>query len=1031
MLNLQGWLPAAAAFVLGVLVLKLKDWAKRLVDLGADLLYRRLAGSALLRRTALRRYTIKIYRQHCRFPVYFRPDEHLAMDMDSVYVPVTVASGFGTDAERRDAEIALRDIRQAIVLGDPGAGKTILLRHTVFVWARERYDPWSESRTWYDPRSRPRVELGALVDIPVLLPLHSVDLDTGDLGAQIARYFAEYDFPNARTWVERALEEGKLAVYFDGLDEVPTAQRARVAGEIRRFMRTYDRCRVVVTCRVAVYRGEFGEEAIPLLKVEGFDDRHIQQFLHAWSWPPVLAPDTVEQLLSALRDTPQLMPLARNPLLLTLIANLYSFEYAGTGQALPHSRADFYDQVTVSLLRDHQRDARFAPPVKRSALQRLALAAQDVLAGAYDRLAIPLEKVLPVLREVLEQYGRSVDSAEDMLAEIVDRSGLLLSLDNGERYQFAHLTLQEYLAATALADQPDLLLQRYRQDPEIWRETVRLWCGLVTQDCSPVVRAILRAEPLLAFQCLADAQMVDDALADEIVTMFRARLTEPAGGADGAAQDAVVAAFGLVAADRRPHGRAVFELLRETAEDSSAPQRAQAAVHALAATRLPQAARYFASQLAVLPDALDGLVSMGDLTVAALKEAGPDLPVGVAAKALWTIRTPSAISALGDLLEGAIGLEDPEPSWEVAFRLADLLRDSQAAAAMRFSGPLRRRFWWHWSWVKEPYNKPWLPPGTHMPYPFMDLSQLICILAALLSAAASAGFTPPGDVTPDPRIVVPLALVDPLAAQSRALRLKAEDLDALLRADLDQVLGGNGMAAQLLHRHGLAALGRRLNSEAAESRRSSEGYAALGRRVMAAAGLPPARLRLLEWLPAGICRNVVEVLASNGIAHKDAWESGARLLTYDFASKFGMILPLYMMLSIAPCSRVAAAFSGHGPWGVQGWLGIIFLALAAGSMVFLLFGGVPLRRLWSWTRPAPNLRLAFWVWVAGVLPLTCCIAMAEWWGTWRSFMFGLLFFVGVIWLIRPLASRQALTDLLNDDVALLVESLESAPQITR
>ncbi|MCZ0986218.1 NACHT domain-containing protein [Streptomyces diastatochromogenes] len=566
--QVRQWLPAVGAFVLGVLFLKLKDWFKRLVDKAGAALYRRLAGSALLRRTALRRYTIKTHERHRSFSVSFQPARNRAMDMASVYVPLRTATGFG--AEQREATASLHESRQAVVLGVPGAGKTMLLRHTVLAWARERYRPdLPARRTWYDPRRRHRVDLGTPTDIPVLLSLHSVDLDAGDITAHIVNHFADHDFPNARTWVERALDEGRLAVYFDGLDEVPTTQRPRVAAAIRRFMKVYDRCRAVVTCRVAVYRGEFAQEAVPVLLVEEFDDRLIQRFLHGWPWPPNLAPDTVEQLLGALRDTPQLKPLARNPLLLTMIAHLYSYEYAGTDQVLPHNRADFYNEVTVSLLRDRdlERVRRFPATLKRAVLQQLALAAQSVPSDAYDRLAMPYEKVRREVGAVLERLGRPVEETDDILSEIVDRSGLLLAIDNGERYQFAHLTLQEYLAAKAV--QADVLLDRYRADPHVWREVVRLWCGAEPRDCTPLVREVLAVDPLLAFQCLADAQLIEDSLADEIIAHFGALLGDDSASLE---QEAVVAAFGVVAAQRRVRGVAVFELLCAAARDTTNPR---------------------------------------------------------------------------------------------------------------------------------------------------------------------------------------------------------------------------------------------------------------------------------------------------------------------------------------------------------------------------------------------------------------------------------------------------------------------------
>ncbi|MET7703074.1 NACHT domain-containing protein [Streptomyces sp. NPDC005485] len=1005
---------AASGVVLTILVLKFKDVFKRLVDLAGTALYNRLAGSALLARTALRRYTVRMYERHHRFAVSFRPGEAEAMDMASVYVPLRAASGFGAAAEQGEAGATLAEVRRAVVLGVPGAGKTMLLRHTVLAWARRRYDPGASPwRTWYDPRLRHRVELGTPTDIPVLLPLHSVDLAQGDLVRHIVGHFAEHGFPKADKWVARALDEGRLALYFDGLDEVPTAQRPEVAAAIGKFMTVYGRCRAVVTCRVAVYRGEFNEEADRTLRVEEFDDRLVDRFLRGWTWPPSLEPDTVDQLLGALRDTPQLMTLARNPLLLTMIATLYSHEYAGTGQALPHNRTDFYEQVTVSLLRDRQRDAHFAQPMKRSALQQLALAAQGVPPDAYDRLAIPYDKVLPVMRETLERYGRPADDAEAMLNEIVDRSGLLLSVDNGERFQFAHLTLQEYLAATALADEPAAIRERYLRDPEVWRETVRLWCGVVSRDCTDVVREILAADPLLAFQCLADAQVVEDGLADELVTMFHDRLG--GGGIVGADEDAVVAAFGLVAADRRPRGLAVFELLRETAEGSDDPGRARAATYALAATHLPRAARFLASRLLQLPVAKEALASMGDVAVAAVLAPEPDLPGELITEMLWAVRTPRAIHSLAELLRS----DDPATAQDAAFRLADLVRDRGLVAVKRnvsreLDWVLRYRPGWsEFFWVMGPYREggDWAGPRG-----------IFIALAAHLRKAAESGAAPPPGVEPDPRLVVPLALVDYGGAGPRELSLGNELVDTTLYADLDAFFGGAGGWARSLSqgRHGLAELGVHLTA----FNPSDETGAELGRRLVAAAGLSEARVRLLGWLRPDLCLRAVRLLTTTGIARNESWRSGTtRLRESEFAVRFSALLVLYVMLSIAPCARAGAVVLGGWSWGVQGWLGVLFLALNVGCLMYFgLVGTRPRfrhpigrdRQAWAREHLDQAARRDIWTVTVCLVPLGSCIALAEWWGTWASGALGVALCAGVIVLLAPLATPRVLEKFLDE-----------------
>ncbi|MGP9017852.1 NACHT domain-containing protein [Streptomyces sp. BR1] len=837
------WILATGTFVLGVLVLKLKDWFKTLVDKAAALLYNRLAGSALLARTALRRYTARTYERHQRFSVSFRVDDPQAMDMASVYVPLRTASGFGAGAEQGEAASTLRETRRAVVLGVPGAGKTMLLRHTVLAWCRERYRPEGPPRrTWYGRRRPPRVELGELTDVPVLLKLHTVNLAAMDLRGHLVKHFADHDFPGAGKWIDRALADGRLAVYFDGLDEVATAQRTEVADAIREFMTVHSGCRAVVTCRIAVYRGEFTEDVDHTLRVQEFDERLIRRFLHGWPWPEHLAPDTVEQLLGALRDTPQLMPLARNPLLLTMIAYLYSNVYAGTDQVLPHTRADFYKQVTDSLLGDRQRRARFSHPVKKAVLQRLALAAQDIPSDVHDRLALPEKDVLAHVREALAEQGRPVERAQEVLEEIVERSGLLLAVDNGERYQFAHLTLQEYLAATRLAADPSGLLDRYHRDPTAWRETVRLWCGAEPRDCTEVVRAVLARDPVLAFQCLADAQVVDDALADEIVGMFRERLGREPEGAD---RQAVIAAFGAVAGDRRPRGAAVFEMLSVFAADGRRAERRDAAVAALAATNLARAADRLAELLRTTPSAGRALAGMGDLAVPALRRAMRQGERVVASHVLWRVRTPRAAVELANFLLTA----GPQSrSVEVAYYLADLLREREIEEELRAMA-LGSGMPPVWDWVWKPFAT---GNGDRL---------VTCV--AVIAEQIALEWTPPPGVEVDPRILAALSLVDSRAPSfALSIEVRCPALATEMGSDPEEEI------LRLLAAHFLESAA----EDEPPGQTSQEHLAQLGQEYLLRLGLPPFQLSMLALLPAPLRIRAAAVLCRQGVIPIADWE---------------------------------------------------------------------------------------------------------------------------------------------------------------
>src|SRR6185436_10058876 len=91
---------------------------------------------------------------------------------------------------------------------------------------------------------------------------------------------------------------------------------------------------------------------------------------------------SVEQLLQTLRDRPPIMLLARNPLLLAIIA----FLYTDTEFILPHSRAEFYDQAADALLRKWKGTHNtYKPAQKRLVLEQLALVNQLAQGVDHDR----------------------------------------------------------------------------------------------------------------------------------------------------------------------------------------------------------------------------------------------------------------------------------------------------------------------------------------------------------------------------------------------------------------------------------------------------------------------------------------------------------------------------------------------------------------------------------------------------------------------------------------------------------------------
>jgi hypothetical protein len=186
-------------------------------------------------------------------------------------------------------------------------------------------------------------------------------------------------------------------------------------------------------------------------------------------------------------------------------------------------------------------------------LRRLAMLAQEGRAGSADQRTISESVIIREIKDVLADFNMDAKHAHPVLDEIVHRSELLLLVDETNLlYQFAHLTLQEYLAATELADDPERLLSLYHADPERWREPVKLWCAAANRDSTKVISSVFSGESserVLALECIAEAKQVDNEVAATIVQYGLQQLAKLE---DPLERSILTLALGSVAADPGP-----------------------------------------------------------------------------------------------------------------------------------------------------------------------------------------------------------------------------------------------------------------------------------------------------------------------------------------------------------------------------------------------------------------------------------------------------------------------------------------------
>ncbi len=729
--------------------------AKNLWQKLAIWFYQQVAGISWVWGFSLNRYRRALREKYGEWQNPFLQNRRLPMS--KVYIPLSIQKDEddatkNEDNERIDIHALLQKHSRLMVTGDPGAGKTMLLRNLALSYAGQTLP--GDPITIF-------LELNHLSD--ALKDAKNIAHAKALIKEQLMSTLENLKFEKPSRFLEQRLNDKRwpLLLLLDGLDEVNGSRRDDVVKYLRAFFDDHKACRAVITCRTQVYKEggkKFDSHVGATLDVVPFNDQQIRRFLYAWKecweeyWQQSSHEKSVEQLLQELRKRPpQIKELAKNPLLLTIIAYLY----IKPDFVLPHSRAEFYETATNKLLNEWDASKfdvpnRFPFKGKQALLQHLALYAEDTASqrGGDRRHLDYYEEVIPKVREgILPKINVDPQKVEDILQEIMERSNLLVRFsDSGQKCKFTHLTLQEYFAAEFLASDLDGLLHRFDQDPNQWREVVKLWCGN-SRDSTRLIQHIYQQDPLLAFEALADAKEVEESLANKIITEFQAKFGEPNQPSESAKS------FGLVAADSRsPRGKKVFQFLEETLKNSNDLLKQNAAISALAHTHLPKAAKLLATDYVNSPDIRNAMRMMEDLAIPHLLDHARQGAL-FAIDDLLQIGTPDAAVALAQCLWHP----QPDHAIRAAWCLAALLPLPGVTDDLRdMSLTVEQKAPEQWKFIWQPFQTAddvdsALPTIAQQIVYLLETSDLKKLNLTVMPR------TPDGEILPlDPRLIVPL-----------------------------------------------------------------------------------------------------------------------------------------------------------------------------------------------------------------------------------------------------------------------------------
>lgn len=345
------------------------------------------------------------------------------------------------------------------IIGGGGCGKTTTLQRLVFEQAQRLLTNPSKG-----------------LPIPVLIEANRysrtfrfLDLVQSELGVDIHE-------------LEKLLNDGKLALFLDGLNEIAAPLQSEAFVELRNLLEKWPKPRVIVSSRKSGYQNVLGMSTFELQELR---DEQIERFLVLSFADPQLG----RSLFATLRTNSRLTEWARNPLLLRMLTKV-----AGAG-SLPQNLGQMLKQFVSWILSRERKIRPTNVETKEDVLSHLAFHMRKA-----GNVSVQKVFAIELLREKLVQLSPSV-GVNDLFQELVENQ--LLKKTEHDEVRFFHELIQEYFAARELTKLFLLdasSLAGLVTDSK-WEQPIILMTGFLA-DKEHLVEILCRNNLLLAAKCV-------------------------------------------------------------------------------------------------------------------------------------------------------------------------------------------------------------------------------------------------------------------------------------------------------------------------------------------------------------------------------------------------------------------------------------------------------------------------------------------------------------------------------------------------
>ena len=447
-----------------------------------------------------------------------------------------------------DAVSELQGIRRAMLLGDPGSGKTT----TLYKVAADLIETALQDPTAPIPLM---IRLGnwCQADEPFE---HFLKRSLAQFApAQTNFRYLQQPAAHLQATLLQQLAHNRVALLLDGLNELPAQQHATKYAQLNDFIRDHSQLMVLVSCREQDYPPD-RRLNLDTVTVAPLDAVRVHEFIRNYLakkqdktiadtlfWQ--LTGDKAQQTYQAFFEdvgqqltTPfatfwlqnslphnlefgykngrwqhwlktrthpaSLLRLAYNPFMLYMLVQVYrAYSYT-----LPANRGQLFDRFVDTLLAREGlllRQSHTLTPDGASLLRQLTTLAYAMQAQRAENEHDPTAMTtLPL--ETINQYLTPQQQYQATSANLLTLS------DEG---RFSHQLLQEYFVARAMQERildkqnplpaTDIWPPHNWWQPTNWEEATILLAGLYSDDCTPIITWIAEANPELAARCITES----------------------------------------------------------------------------------------------------------------------------------------------------------------------------------------------------------------------------------------------------------------------------------------------------------------------------------------------------------------------------------------------------------------------------------------------------------------------------------------------------------------------------------------------